>query len=143
MITWSETREIDIQQLLQLYNDAGWSVYTRDPAQLQRGVANSWHVVTAWEGEVLIGLTRCLSDGETIAYIQDILVKKSYQGQGVGSELMSRLLTKIGPLRQIALMTDSSEKNQAVLAWYACHGFTSYADLEVAGFAIFNFPSGN
>ncbi len=63
-------------------------------AQLQRAVAASRLVISAWEQDELIGLIRVVGDGETIAYIQDVLVKAAWQNKGIGKELMRRVLKK-------------------------------------------------
>ena len=138
MVRYLRTKRVPQDALLSLYADAGWTAYTRDPEKLSYGVAHSWRVITAWEGEKLPGLVRAISDGRTIAYIQDILVLKAYQGQGIGAELIRRMLAAIGPMRQIALMTDASPENKAICDWYLAQGFQSYEAAGAAGFAIFN-----
>ena len=62
------------EQLLELYTDAGWIAYTSDPDRLERAVRQSQAVYTAWDGSRLAGLLRAVGDGETILYVQDLLV---------------------------------------------------------------------
>ncbi|MGV8049963.1 MAG: GNAT family N-acetyltransferase [Anaerolineaceae bacterium] len=138
MISYQSFKDIDQTQLLVLYNDAGWFAYTQDPENLQRAVSNSWKVITAWEGEMLVGLIRCVSDGASVALIQDLLVLKSQQKLGIGSVLMEKMLEEIRSMRQIVLLTDASETNRETQEWYQKRGFKSLEQWECIGFAIFN-----
>ena len=137
-IAYSTQKDFTSQQVLDLYTSVGWSAYTNDLPKLLRAISKSSLVFSAWHGEELVGLIRTLTDGETIAYIQDILVKPAYQGKGIGDELTSRLLNNLPEIRQIVLMTDAGDGNIRLHAWYQTHGFQPYDDLGVAGFAIFN-----
>ena len=47
-------------------------------------------VVTAWDGELLVGLSRALSDFSFVTYLSDLAVRKSYQKHGIGRELVRR-----------------------------------------------------
>jgi predicted N-acetyltransferase YhbS len=47
-------------------------------------------VVTAWDGEQLIGVARSLSDFCYATYLSDLAVRLAYQGRGVGRELIRR-----------------------------------------------------
>lgn len=137
-ITFSDQKDFSFQQVKDLYSSVGWSVYTKDLPKLLRAIGNSNLVTSAWNSEELVGLIRVLTDGETIAYIQDILVKPGFQGQGIGDELMTRMLAKLDGIRQIVLMTDAGEESSHLHAWYQSHSFRSYAALGTTGFAIFN-----
>ena len=69
----------EIEELLILYNDAEWFTYTNNSIRLKNAVENSLKVLTAWDTDELIGLIRVVGDGQTIIYIQDILILKKYQ----------------------------------------------------------------
>ena len=77
-----------LEQLLTLYDSVGWSAYTCEPDRLERAVTSSLSVFTAWDGPHLAGLVRAVGDGETILYIQDLLVRPSYQRRGIGRHLL-------------------------------------------------------
>lgn len=79
-IAYSTQKDFTSQQALDLYASVGWSAYTNDLPKLLRAISKSSLVISAWHGEELVGLIRTLTDSETIAYIQDILVKPAYQG---------------------------------------------------------------
>ena len=95
--------------LLDLYNDASWTAYTEDIDLLEKAIKNSLKVWTLWDREKLIGLARIVGDGHTITYLQDILILKAYQGQGLGSRLLSQIVEENKNIRQFVLLTDNSE----------------------------------
>lgn len=121
-------------QLLALYTDAGWTAYTADPARLLRAVENSLCVATAWEGDTLVGLARAVGDGETILYIQDVLVQSSFHHSGVGTQLMSMLLSAYPDVRQVVLLTDDSP---ATADFYASIGLKPAASRGCVAYVQF------
>lgn len=122
MISYRATKKLTQQQLLGLYEDAGWTAYTKDIEQLQQAVQHSLSVITAWKEDELVGLIRVVGDGLTIIYIQDILVKKVVQNQGIGFELMQKILLKYQAVRQKVLLT---EEAPAIRHFYEKCGFIS------------------
>ena len=121
----------DIEQLLILYNDVEWYAYTDDKIKLKNAISNSLKVVTAWDNEKLIGLIRVVGDGYTIIYIQDILILKSYQGQGIGGYLLKLILERYKSIRQIVLMTEQTEKT---INFYEKNGMVKASDYNCVTF---------
>ena len=124
MITISNTIP-SREQLLTLYDSVGWSAYTEEPDRLVRAVASSLSVFTAWDGAALTGLLRAVGDGETILYIQDLLVSPAYQRRGIGRRLVEACLAQYPHVRQKVLLTDTTAKN---LAFYRACGFVPSGD---------------
>jgi GNAT superfamily N-acetyltransferase len=52
----------------------------------------SSHVVLAFDGERLVGFVTAVSDGALAAFIPLLEVLPGYRGQGIGSELVRRIL---------------------------------------------------
>ena len=100
-------------EILSLYESVGWSAYTRDPQKLQRAFENSLLTLAAYDGHRLVGVIRVVGDGETILFIQDLLVHPDYQRKGVGSALMISVLAQFGHVRQIHLIPDDTPENTA------------------------------
>ena len=124
-----------MDQLLALYADAGWSIYTADPERLMRAVEKSLCVATAWEGEQLVGLGRAVGDGETILYIQDLLVHSSFHHNGIGTQLTAQLMSAYPDVRQTVLLTDDSP---ASAAFYASLGFSRADNKACAAYVRFH-----
>ena len=119
------------EQLLALYDSVGWSAYTCEPDRLERAAAASLAVFTAWDGPHLVGLLRAVGDGETILYIQDLLVLPACQHRGIGRQLVNVCLETYSHVRQKVLLTDNTETN---LAFYCACGFVPSGDLGCTAF---------
>lgn len=117
----------DLDSALDLYNSVEWTAYTRDPETLRRALEGSAHVVCAWDGEVLVGLARVISDGATIAYLQDVLVRPERHHTGVGRRLFDAAFEPFTEVRQKVLITDGSPQQRA---FYTAMGFTEASNVE-------------
>ncbi len=113
----------------------GWSAYTDQPEVLLSGIENSAFVVTAVDGQGrLLGLARAVSDDATICYVQDILVRPQEQGQGIGRQLLDKILQRYSHLRQTVLITDDEPQQRA---FYQALGFTEGSDVEYGPTRVF------
>ncbi|NLC05929.1 MAG: GNAT family N-acetyltransferase [Erysipelothrix sp.] len=117
-----------LKQIMELYEDVGWSAYTKDPLRLEKAFDNSLFVLSAWIDDELVGLIRVVGDGLTIVYIQDLLVKTAYQNKGSGRELLTIILAKYEDVRQILLLTDSAA------SFYESVGFKNVSDYNCVAF---------
>ena len=66
----------------------------------------SAHVVLARDGTRVVGFITAISDGVISAYIPLLEVLPEYQGHGIGTELVRRLLAKLGDMYMVDLMCD-------------------------------------
>lgn len=64
------------------------------PNELLSAISGSHSVITAWDNDKLIGLINALSDGVLTAYFHYMLVNPSYQGKGIGKEMMDMMLDR-------------------------------------------------
>jgi GNAT superfamily N-acetyltransferase len=120
------TQNPDGDEVLALYESVGWGAYTRDPMRLVEAIKGSYLVVTARsENGTLVGLARTISDGHTIAYIQDVLVSPAFQRRGVGSSLLAYVIRKCEHIRQLVLVTDAEPVQRA---FYESQGFVEAHD---------------
>lgn len=119
------------KEILGLYADVGWKAYTQDPESLRKGYENSLLVLAAYEGEELMGIIRAVGDGQTIVFIQDILVYNRYQRQGIGTALLNAVLERYHNVRQIELVTDNTEKT---IAFYRSVGLRPLHEFGCCGF---------
>lgn len=80
MIEYRRCREFTEEQLGWLFRSVGW--YSgRFPERLKKAMGNSSRVISAWDGERLVGLIRGLDDGVWQASIDCLLVDPEYQGR--------------------------------------------------------------
>lgn len=127
-IKLSTGSDVPVEQLVELYNSVGWLAYTNDEQRpnLLKAIQNSTHVVTAWDGDKLVGLARCLSDDVSICYLQDILIHPEYQRLGIGRKLLLNCLERFAHVRMKVLITDDEERQKR---FYESLGYKNTKDL--------------
>lgn len=79
-------------QLCALFELAAFWAKRRRPEEMAQAVAHSNPVVTAWDGDLLIGFTRATSDGVFRATIWDVVIHPDYRGVGLGRRLVETLI---------------------------------------------------
>ena len=92
-ITYKETKEFNRNELEELFLSVGW-LSGRYPERLVKALKQSSTVITAWDGERLVGLIRALDDGEMMAFAHYLLVHPDYQGNGIAARLVVLLKEK-------------------------------------------------
>jgi len=104
-IRFSEQRDIPVEKLVALYEANGWSS-GKKPLLLQKALANSATLVSAWIGDELIGVGNAITDGYLVVYYPHMLVHPKYQGKGIGSEIMQRIMNRYKGFHQHILVAD-------------------------------------
>lgn len=59
---------------------------------------------TAWDGDVLVGVSRSVTDFSFCCYLSDLAVDVAYQKQGVGRELVRLTQSRLHPECKIILL---------------------------------------
>jgi predicted GNAT family N-acyltransferase len=77
-----------------LRDHVGWGAYA-DAGAVVHGFKHSLFHVTVRDGDELIGMGRVIGDGAITFYIQDVIVREDYRGQGIGKSIMERLMDYI------------------------------------------------
>ena len=67
-------------------------------------VNNSNLMVTAWDGDKLIGIARSMTDFHYACYLSDLAVDSGYQGRGVGKALLATTQGQLGPKCKLILV---------------------------------------
>lgn len=62
--------------------------------QAERGLAHTTFLVAARDGERIVGMGRMLFDFGYTAYLGDVIVRPEYQGQGIGRQIVQRLIER-------------------------------------------------
>lgn len=129
--TIREYRDYNEEEILRLYESVGWIAYTRSPDVLRCGFEKSLLTLGAYDGDELLGIVRVVGDGETVVFVQDLLVFPEYQRKGIGSGLLGEVLSRYGNVRQIELVTDDTEKTKS---FYKSLGFSEMSEIGCVGF---------
>ena len=104
-ITLSENRSISKSKLIELYRANGWSAADK-PDELYNGLMNSHSLISAWDGDDLIGLGNAISDGHLVVYYPHLLIHPDFQGKGVGQMIVQKLQERYGHFHMQMLTAD-------------------------------------
>lgn len=116
-IEYKTNKELPAGQVLALYQSLGWSSAEK-PELLLKALRNSHSVVTAWDGDTLVGLGNAISDGYLVVYFPHLAVLPAYQGQGIGTEIVQRMQRQYRDFHQQTLVADGQ-----AIAFYEKLGF--------------------
>ncbi len=118
MIIYTEEKKFDAVQVEKLFLSVGW-ISGQYPTRLYKALMHSSTVISAWDGDRLIGLVRVLDDSELVAYMHYVLVHPDYHGQGIAGHMVELVKEKYKDYLYIELMPE--ERRNA--AFYEKHGF--------------------
>jgi ribosomal protein S18 acetylase RimI-like enzyme len=90
-ITFSDRTDFEVSQLLHLYRQAPWAK-DRVSDRAAEMLRHTDVVLSAWDGDRLVGFGRVLTDYVYRASIWDVIVDKDYQGRKIGTEIVQRIL---------------------------------------------------
>jgi ribosomal protein S18 acetylase RimI-like enzyme len=121
----TEAAGLDLNQVLALYDAVGWTAYTSSPETVSAALAGSAAIAVARAGTELVGLARVISDGASICYLQDVLVRPSFQRRGLGRRLVQLVVQPFAHVRQKVLLTDNEAGQKA---FYESLGYTQVTD---------------
>src|SRR5262245_55533026 len=123
-IQYSDTRALPLDGVLALYRANGWSSAEK-PELLYKALLNSNALVTAWDGDALVGLANAISDGHLVVYYPHLLVMPEYQCRGIGTRLMQMLMARYEGFHQQMLVADGR-----AIAFYRKCGFERAGQTE-------------
>jgi len=115
MVYTDNVESLSANQLVGFF--AGWPEHP-DPAAHLAVLRRSYAVWLALDGERCVGFINALSDGVFYAHIPLLEVLPEYQGQGIGTELLRRMLETLEGMYAVDVVCDES-----VAPFYAARGF--------------------
>ena len=119
MIRYSDSEVLKESDVKFLYSACEWW-HAKIPQRTLRALEGGWRCITAWDEDNLVGLVYAISDGELYAYVTHALVHPEYRRQGIGTELMRRLMEGTEEFESIVTISATSEARQ----FYETVGFT-------------------
>ncbi len=93
-IAYCEGKQVEPAILQRLFREEQWNDFF-ELDEVAYHLETAVHVVTAWDGSQLIGYARLDGDNRLWAEISDVLVRSDHEGQGIGTELVRRLMVKV------------------------------------------------
>ena len=121
MIEYRVGNELDLEQVIELYRAStlGERRPINERERFAEMVKNANLVITAWEGELLVGISRSLTDFSYITYLADLAVRVSHQKLGIGRELIRQTQIHSGPKTNVVLLAAPAAEE-----YYPRVGFT-------------------
>lgn len=120
-IKYKRTKDFTADELQRLFLSVNWES-GKYPEKLVRAMHNSTQVVSAWDGDKLVGLVRALDDGEMVAFLHYLLVDPVYQGRHIGDELMKQIMRSYESLLYVKVMPSDPK----TISFYKKYGFQQY-----------------
>ena len=82
----------DYGKVRQLLIEVGWQKRVEDPNRFERMIVGASRTMVALAGDRVVGFARALFDGASNGYISTVAVAKDKQRQGIGEEMVKRLM---------------------------------------------------
>ena len=117
------TYKLDIlptpNQIIELYENSGLPRPTNNKERIEKMFKNSNLTITAWENEMLVGVSRSITDWVWSCYLADLAVRQEFKGKGIGKRLIQLTQEKLGEESMVLLLSVPS-----AMEYYPKVGFT-------------------
>ncbi len=130
MILYRTGNDLDLDAVIELYQAS--TLGERRPIDNRERMASMLRhanlVVTAWDGDRLVGVSRALTDFSFVTYLSDLAVRRSHQNQGIGKELIRRTQALGGKDAKLVLLAAPAAEQ-----YYPRIGFTRHPQAWMLG----------
>ncbi len=115
--------DLDLDAVVELYRAStlGERRPVDDRARMGRMLAHANLVVTAWDGPLLVGIARSITDFAYATYLSDLAVRASYQRRGIGMELVRRTQAAAEPGASLILLSAPKAVDYYPKVGFAAH----------------------
>jgi len=122
MINYKTGNDLDLDAVIELYcaSTLGERRPVDERERMRLMLQNANLVITARDGDLLVGISRSLTDFTYATYLSDLAVRLSHQRSGIGEELMRRTQAAAPKAMVILLAAPAAEK------YYPHVGFTHH-----------------
>ncbi|WP_215366141.1 GNAT family N-acetyltransferase [Polynucleobacter sp. AP-Titi-500A-B4] len=106
MIQYRDDTHVSAEQAIDLYirSSLGERRPIHNKETFEAMLKNANLIITAWDGEKLVGISRTLTDIAYVAYLADLAVDQDYQRAGIGKQLIAETQSRLGPDCMIVLL---------------------------------------
>lgn len=118
-INYSFDKKPTTDQIIELYNNSGLPRPTNDRARIQKMYDNSNLIVSAWHNDLLVGVSRSITDWVWSCYLSDLAVRDDYKKEGIGKKLINLTKEKVGDESMVLLLSVPT-----AMEYYPKVGFT-------------------
>ncbi len=123
VIRYRAGNDLELEAVLEVYRDSGLGERRPidDRERMRLMIQNANLVVSAWDGDRMVGIARSISDFVYITYLSDLAVVKTHQKRGIGKELIRQTKLLGGSKTQLLLLAAP-----AAAEYYPKIGFTHH-----------------
>jgi predicted N-acetyltransferase YhbS len=82
----------DYEAVRQFLSEMGWQERVADPERFKMMMEKTDRTVAAFDASRVVGFARALCDGVSNGYLSMVAVSPDRRGQGIGRELVTRLI---------------------------------------------------
>lgn len=118
-MVYKYNESISPEALADLRESVGWN---RMEKEYGNPLMTSFFHIAVYDEDQLVGYIDSVSNGVTDAYIQDLIVRPDYQGKGIGTDLMKKMITSLKE-KHIYIISVVFEEN--LKPFYARFGFNT------------------
>jgi ribosomal protein S18 acetylase RimI-like enzyme len=104
-IEYSLDKKPSVDQIIELYEKACLPRPINDKERIQKMFDSSNLIVTAWDKNVLVGVSRSITDWVWSCYLADLAIHPDYKKGGIGKELVRLTKEKLGEQSMILLLS--------------------------------------
>jgi GNAT superfamily N-acetyltransferase len=131
--------DLDLDQVIELYHAS--TLAERRPVDDRQVMAamirHANLVITAWDGDLMVGMARTLTDFSYVGYLADLAVRQSHQRQGIGIQMIKLTREKMGPRSMLVLLAAPE-----AVSYYPRVGFARHESAWTLS-ATERFPAGD
>jgi len=109
---------IQAEKVADLFRKSGIRRPYDDIQRIKKMIDQANLTITAWDGENLVGIARCLTDFSYCCYLSDLAVDQAYQKRGIGKELIRQVQNQLSD--EVALILLSAP---GAMSYYPHVGF--------------------
>jgi ribosomal protein S18 acetylase RimI-like enzyme len=105
-IIYSSSVKISADQAIDLYirSTLGERRPIHNPHAFDNMYKHANLIISAWDGDKLVGISRSLTDFSYVAYLSDLAVDVQYQMRGIGKQLIENTKSHLEPECMLVLL---------------------------------------
>ena len=106
MIHYRDDAPISAEEAIDLYvrSTLGERRPIHNKNTFEAMLTNANLIITAWDENQLIGISRSLTDFDYVAYLADLAVDQKYQRKGIGKRMIAETQSRLSPDCMIVLL---------------------------------------
>ncbi|MNI60963.1 Acetyltransferase (GNAT) family protein [compost metagenome] len=104
-ITYTINTPLEAAAAADIFISAGLRRPVDNLELIGRMLENADILITAWDGDRPVGMARAITDFALCCYLSDLAVRKEYQHQGIGKELVNHVRAQLDEQIMLLLLS--------------------------------------